>query len=115
MKKLLFILFVLPFTLQAQDSTNVSLTDSGKMYRYSGVYAVIGSVRIQPPYSGRGIIFDSTIQTKWRTQIEVKIYASKADFLSSKGELFVRYPQELYTDKIPTQKEIFDRFRTVIK
>jgi len=113
MKKLL-IAILFPFALQAQDSTNVSLTDSSKMYRYTGVYAAIGSIRIMPPYSSRPFLGDSVLQTKWRTNIEVKVYASKSDFLTGKGELFVRYPKELYTDKVPTQREIFDRVKTVI-
>lgn len=113
MKKLLIVI-LFPFALQAQDSSNVALTDSSKMYRYTGVYATIGRIIITPPNTAR-FPLDTLLNTKWRTQIEVKVCASKADFLAGKSELFVRYPKELYTDKIPTQKEIFDRVRTVIK
>ena len=117
MKKLL-IAILFPFALKAQDTTNVTLTDSARMYRYSGVYAVIDRIEIQPPYRSNAILRfnnDSATIGKWLTRITVKVYNSKADYLAGRGELFVRYPQELYTDKVSTQREIFERMRTVIK
>ncbi|MDB5210204.1 MAG: hypothetical protein JWQ30_1031, partial [Sediminibacterium sp.] len=105
--------------VQAQDTTNVTLTDSARMYVYKNVYAVINNVSVQAPGSirfGNFMLVGQTVDTtKWITSITVKVFASKTDALSGKPELFTKYLATLYTDKFPTQKDIMDRMRLAIK
>lgn len=102
---------LLPFAVKAQDTTNVSITDSSRMYRYVGVYAVINSISILPP-SGLRLNADST---KWLTSMTVLVYTSKNDYRARKPELFGVAPAVLKTDLYPTRLEILTRMRTVIK
>jgi len=116
MKKLL-LLIALAFNCalsMAQDTTAVTMTDSARMYTYKNVYAMITSVQVLPPGRKTGP-FTGVDSVKWTTAISLSVYSSKADFKAGKPELFSTYLQTLFTDKFPTQKEILDRMRSVIK
>lgn len=105
--------------LKAQDTTNVTLTDSVKMYTYKNVYAVINTVTVLPPgaylLSSFMLVGAKVDSTKWITNVSIKVFSSKSDAINGKGELFVKYLPVLYTDRFPTQKEIMDRMRAAIK
>lgn len=119
-KAILFICIALSCApCMAQDTTNVSMTDSTRMYVYKNVYAVINTINVMAPGSyriGNFVLVGQSIDTtKWVTSISVKVFTSKADALAGKPELFIKYLATLYTDKFPTQKDILDRMRAAIK
>lgn len=119
MKKFIFLLMLLPALAHAQDTTNVTMFDSAKMYSYKNVYAVISTVNVVAPggYRLGNFLLNgaNTDTTKWITNVSVKVYSSKKDAVAGKPELFITYCPALYTDKFPTQKEILDRLRAAIK
>ncbi len=119
MKKIIFLLFLFPALVKAQDTTNVQITDSARMYIYKNVYAVINNVNVQAPGAMRfgnfGLVGQTIDTTKWVTSVSIKVFTSKTDALAGKPELFIKYLSALYTDKFPTQKDIMDRMRLAIK
>jgi len=113
MKKIFFLLLIIAFKANGQDTTAATITDSNRMYTYKNVYAVITGVQALPP--GKKLTPINQDSTKWSTSISMSVYSSKADYKSGKPELFSMYLPTLFTDKFPTQKEIFDRMRSAIK
>lgn len=117
MKKIIFLLSLVVMSLAAfsQDSTVATMTDSDRMYAYKNVYVVITRVNVIPPGSVAGLRSITSDSAKWVTTISISVYTSKADFKAGKPELFSSVAPTLVTDKFPTQREILDRMRLIIK